>query len=305
MKRIISISILLLIWNSGITKQYFPLADSNAVWTVGFSDWGLPPHSGDFYKFSLEGDTLINNTNYTKIVTRAYGDFKLLNSEYIGAIREYNKTWLFIDNGETTERLFYDYNVQLNDTFVIYSLAYGLTWALDSMLVFVNKLDSILIDNSYRSKISISPTSTPGWSENWIEGIGSESGLLFAGRNFCFDCGALLECYKEEQTILYNDSMYPNSCNDIVQLGELEIYEDNSLKVVPNPTRNKINIDISNMKYDNFVIEVYDISGQIYYSQETNEARKYTIDISGLEKGLYLVVLNNSNRSWIRKVLKR
>ncbi len=69
-----------------------------------------------------------------------------------------------------------------------------------------------------------------------------------------------------------------------------------TLRMYPNPAKNKLNLELINMPEQTSVVSIFNVTGSIVYntklSTEMNE-----IDISGFDSGLYLIKIDSGNRS--------
>ncbi len=70
--------------------------------------------------------------------------------------------------------------------------------------------------------------------------------------------------------------------------------------IYPNPTSYQITIDLKIQSVTKHNIEIYSVLGQRMNSMETNKS-KITLDISSLTKGIYFIVITDSNNKRMRK----
>ena len=84
-----------------------------------------------------------------------------------------------------------------------------------------------------------------------------------------------------------------NSINDL---------ENSSLKIYPNPTRNNINIEFAESGFINS-IKIYNLIGKKMLEMSNLNAAKHTIELSQFPKGMYIIQVNNSENSIVRKVM--
>jgi hypothetical protein len=83
----------------------------------------------------------------------------------------------------------------------------------------------------------------------------------------------------------------------------LDVYEENgNIVVYPNPADDIINIEIANINYT--VIEIYNISGKLIYNKGFN-SKSEKIDISGFQRGIYLVKVKQGMLVFVEKVVVR
>jgi hypothetical protein len=251
----------------GYSQEYTPFPDSDAIWSVNID------------KFAVNGDTTINSKTYKKYY-RTNGDstFTFENSFYYAAVREdFSKRIWGIKHDSLTERLLYDFSLQIGDTTYVYPYEDFNNWVNDSVGLILLNIDSILIDTIYRKRFKITTLDVnwdePGWNyEYWIEGIGSTIGLFSQGT---FQPGIVdvsfyeLLCYQKNDFTEYFTTYYTNyeACYMPVYVGIVDkSIERRVVNLYPNPL-----IDISKIKISNFVnkkahVEFYNIYGQLIKS---------------------------------------
>ncbi|MCD4833689.1 MAG: endonuclease [Bacteroidales bacterium] len=84
-----------------------------------------------------------------------------------------------------------------------------------------------------------------------------------------------------------------NSINDL---------ENRNLKIYPNPTRNNINIEFTEPGFINS-IKIYNLIGKKMLEMSNLNAAKYTIELNRFPKGMYIIQVNDSENSIVRKVM--
>ncbi len=158
------------------TNIYHPFPDSNAVWYVFSSNsqgWT------NYSNYSIIGDTVIENKTYHKLYSNSI--------YYTGAYRNVDSLQkvYFVPYNDTTETVFYDFDVNIGDTIDFYPsiLCCGLK-------PIVYNIDTIYIKSIPRKRITVSSCS---FLNHYIEGIGC-TGDLVSGE-FCFEGEASLECF--------------------------------------------------------------------------------------------------------------
>ena len=102
------------------------------------------------------------------------------------------------------------------------------------------------------------------------------------------------------------------NADDIVDIGAYE-YIDSSMSsgnsrlepnyhIYPNPTLNYISI--KNLDF-NSLITIYNLTGQLVYSETNANNKNKTIDLSGLNSGIYLLNISNNNNSYTYRIIKK
>jgi len=192
-----------------------PYIDSTCVWRI--DKQVTSEVSSDFEKFIyfIVGDTAINAGLYQKLYKSGYqlligGDGQVLSvfndSVYIGALREDGHRLYFIGKGEDAEDLLYDFGIQAGET------VDGTIFNGDT----VRAVETIL-DNR---KFYYMSEST--WENYFMEGIGSDKGLLENGDEhsslICFmrDGGTIYHNGNgSECSLNYDDISFPD-CDKLV-----------------------------------------------------------------------------------------
>jgi hypothetical protein len=129
--------------------------------------------------YQMEGDTIINQQTYTKLVF-SYTDYSTTEKWYAGALRftEDKKVHIYYDN---TEYLLYDFDVQVGDTLEIFAGIdyYNFHKTYPHIVTSVNTLDDgrlqVLLDAIVRDEYA---NEEEKFSKTWIEGIGSVDGII-------------------------------------------------------------------------------------------------------------------------------
>jgi hypothetical protein len=163
--------------------QYKPLPMQNAEW---YQDGGIallscPSCTLVYYKYYTDGDTLINAQTYVKIKkveVPSINDVGLFPA-YTGAIRQdtLNKKIYVVLSDSTTEHILYDFSLQVGDTInsVLHTLTAG---CLGFNTETIYLIDTIQV-NGNDHRVFHYQGSCVGTDGSYIEGIGSEFGLLF------------------------------------------------------------------------------------------------------------------------------
>jgi len=201
MKKIINISIVCIfgfIEANTQTYQYVPFPTGNTVWSEkscicdGFCNV--------YDKYIITGeDTIINNNNYKKLYLFFDSVFNSNNAFCLGGIREENKKIYycgeqsfynnsinyykpyFIDGCQNNEILLYDFSLNIGDTLTNINYCFN---TIDpnisgEMKIVVSDIDTLFFNNSCRKVFYFYETSGYTFYTYWIEGIGSNRGLLF------------------------------------------------------------------------------------------------------------------------------
>jgi len=268
------------------SQDYYPIVQENNEWsTLIVIQTGSYPWDTTYWteRHKLSGDTIIENQTYKKVY-KTSEEFPL-NWDYWGGIREENKKVWRLGTNNYPESLIYDFNLNVGDTIWLYEY--------DPMIV-----DSIgykPINDENRKHIYFSYPGYPSLTELWIEGIGSNRGILVPGTGTVVGGRFWFLCMKENGDVIY---MNPNY-NNCFLLTEIEEISNSIMQVYPNPAHDKIKIKNSkNIRIES--ISLVDLKGQKLREFENN---KTELDLSGISTGIYLLKLTYENGEVVRKIM--
>ena len=127
-------------------------------------------------KFWFEGDTIIENTRYTKVYQQhCTSETECDDWEYYAAVREDTiaEKIYCIQTQDGVERLLADFDVQEGDEVTVYDFWFFIR--PEEQVVKIGSIDSVLIDNQYRKRINSAEkmrySDLP--YDSWVEGFGS------------------------------------------------------------------------------------------------------------------------------------
>jgi hypothetical protein len=254
-------------------QDYKPLVvQENSFSTVIWS-WGW---AWTEYYF-IEGDTLINSTSYARLYN---SPDSLLQTEiqYIGALREDTvlKEVYFIDSPASEEHLLYRFGLNQGEQVEVYSFS-GCPVQME-----VQAVDTIIDEMGIARRRMIMNSF---YYEKWIEGVGSNMGLISPGYYECVaDIGWETLCMKNDDELFYLNPVY-NSC----YVFTIDIQENNKeeiqIKIIPNPVNDISRIDISdNINIVN--LTVYDSFGRMVCELSVSNP---TIEKERFNPGMYII----------------
>ena len=285
---------------NSFAQIYHPFPESNASWSQNFFRYMavVGGHSGMErigWKYSLEGDTIINSTNYTLVKYQRKFYYAIWDGVVtsaanisdtgftIGAIREDSskKIWFIKFVSDTpynpippdyyllpdslpanSDILLYDFNLQLGDS---------IPWAISGSGRKLVGIDSIQLNNGeYRKRFALWFSSG---IEFWIEGIGSNWGLFGAYNTpppYFLDQPFHLSCFKENGELLFDTSFASNEYEcDITHLNEApppdtsydSTYTDN-FYIFYSFDLKRIIVHFTNKHYMEDEFHIYNVLGQ-------------------------------------------
>ncbi|MFZ4401914.1 MAG: T9SS type A sorting domain-containing protein [Bacteroidales bacterium] len=255
-------------------------------WTEGFESVTPTSNNADFpLGWSIENggmqssywDIIINNPNAP---TNAHSGQKAMNIMFslLGA----NNDWLFTPPVHLTGGTAYDFSfwykapiyVENGDTtsekLAVYWGTAADSAAMTSGTIFKNEFLRIPAYVQYTKKI------TPATTGNYTFGFYSYSDAV--------------------QWITFVDDVKIDISTGIEESSE-QIFT-----VYPNPSNGEIVIKLNNKNNESNVITIYNLLGQEIYQMNTTKQINY-VNLSSVEKGIYLVKISNKNSETIKKLI--
>ena len=248
--------------------------------------------------YGYQGDTLIDGVTWHKLFTSFDSSFvKSLN--FIGYINSAQGIVLFQDRNFAIDTL-YNFNLEVGD-----SALYRFDGS-DSACITIQEVDSVQIDSLYHKRFIFNRISRPlccFLDEVWIEGIGSVFGPLSPKFTYLIDTemnrsyGLTCLFYRDELT--WHNELYDNCFKQVI-LKVLNL-ETSKFKLFPNPFQDSFTA--TSAYSSDGIIEVVNINGEIIRSYQTR-ANEFTIELSEIPDGIYLVRLRINNIVITSKIIK-
>ena len=268
-------------------QEYLPIAQKGNEWhTFETGVWQI-----NNYVNWCSGDTLIGNVRYMKIMGTVNDSYPIF---YTLLREEDGKVWKRYSIAHP-ETLLYDFTASVGDTLCFGD--FGACFVLDS-------ISTEQIGGVDRRKfwfgLEYDDLGRPRTQETWVEGIGSDYGLLWSGYWRIPDGWHCLLCFHQYGELVwqnpeYNKCSYPNDA--------VEENKDSEISVYPNPGKDVLNICTA---LQNARVEVYDTNGRLIHSQALTE-NVTVIDATDWAEGVYVwKVISNGKLAetgkWIKKL---
>ena len=263
--------LLLLLAVAGTAKaqDYEPIIQEGNEWHTldVIVNPGFPPnHHYSTLVHWISDDTLIGGVRYTKVM-QTVND---VGTPTLAALlrEEDGKVWETY-NGNS-EILLYDFTANVGDSLVC---GYGDYFVLDSISIEqIGGVDR----KKFWFGLEYDFIGEPYAMETWIEGIGSDFGLLYCGSYYF--CGGYYRalCFHQDGELIWQNSEY-----DACVITSVEEINDKVISVYPNPAMEIVTID----GVEAAEVQVYNALGQLVKTvRDANE-----ISVAGLAEGVYLV----------------
>mgnify|MGYP006279043339 CR=1 FL=1 len=288
-----------------LSQNHYPLVKDSAFWHEGchYYNGGPGPypygHTGAW--FYMHGDTLFEGNTFKKLYMVEYDSVAVANETYVGAMYEdsLQRVYFVRDSAFTgyyhpgfhpdfkadSAIMLYDFSLTEGDTFFIPNRR-------DSMLI-VTETDSVLINGEYRKRLKF----LSDWNINWIEGLGSTSGLMFPALHNEIELHYELHCYQDKEIFWTNPNLHGSCFTVGVKEKDQEM---SSFRIFPNPALDIIFITIEQKSV--YSVEIFNLAGQMIFSKEVNE-QQLRVNVSGWDPGLYFVQLSTEKGIIFRKII--
>lgn len=261
--------------------QSLNLLNSEYVWR------DLVKTSEDFdcctytHSIKFSGDTVLQSTAYKKVLQS--DDSTQTHWQTIGFVRENINKGLYYKNlyGTQEEQLLYNYNLELDDTVKIPNI-FG---DQDSSFFIVLNIENVFIDGSIRKKYLLVYPEYHNFTETWIEGIGSLSGILREGF-FCLCNTNTLLCCSHGEELIYKNPDYEGCYYSKTRTDGLNAIRSGQFKVIQGFSNQQVILQFTYKKQRK--IAVFNSAGVLVDAFETFETEEI-LNISGYQSGLYFV----------------
>jgi hypothetical protein len=267
-----------------------------------YGDWGVvetvypPPTGGGStqmfqYVYYTSGDTTINTFSYKKVNYINEGTYMgvstPLNQKFTGGTYNFSyrndslhKKVYIVPGGNSSETLWYDFNVKVGDTL---KNMYSVGAQTGGYAVKIDSLDSMSVCNNYYKKYYCSCVGSNYLFSKFclIEGRGFNSNFINAAMSD--------NCVFEPMHIYSTDAWSLDECPN--GLGIENYSRTHSLiKLYPNPANNSFTIET--LENNKQLLQVFDVTGNLVLTQTISGTA--TIDANGLNAGVYNLNLISS-----------
>ena len=277
------LALLLMTGGGGMQAQeYLPIAQKGNEWhTLSTTLFGYSN-----YVNWCSGDTIIGDVRYMKIMGTLNDGYPHL---FTVLREEDGKVWKRHLN-TSEETLLYDFTASVGDTLCFGEP--GASFVLDSIsMVQIGDVDR----RKFWFGLEYDGLGNPRAKETWVEGIGSDFGLLWSGYYGVYDGWHCLLCFHQYGELVWQNPEY-NTCS--YPYDAVEENKDSEISVYPNPVRDRVVIEGIEIAE----VEVYNALGQMVKTiQGTNE-----ISVADLPQGVYLLrIADVEEKVYTNKIMIR
>lgn len=250
----------------------------------------------------IVSDTIINDTRYAS--AKAGNRFNYFNTVDTYIFREENHRVYIWNQEESTEHLIYDFNLNVQDTFV--SNYFWSSNGNDATMI-VRSIDTLIgIDGVPRKEyyLDSDPYSGEYYSTFWLEGIGDAIWPFFDPNYFggtSLSGGYNFLCFSDSLGISFlADSVSEVDCLNASPVGN--IIHNIDIKIFPNPAQQSIKI--SSPDYLIKEVRLYNLQGVAIFSTSVN-GNEAEIELStNIKAGVYFCeIITKQNQRNFQKII--
>lgn len=277
-------------------SQYHKLIDESKKWVISdyrgtAQEW---PYTNTFYYFAyFSGDTILNNTKYSKLYTQKFHQSgimatnagpanltndtlqnPILSSYFFREDTAQKKVWRY-SISSPTEELLMDFSALVGDTLSAGGFGFGNPIILDS-------ISTVFLSNNNQREIRYYSNIDNRQLNYVIEGIGGAFGIEnpYDFQGLGFDNYASFNCYFDDNTNYYGKCDYPSYVTSVIQDTKIA---DQAI-VYPNPATNQLFFSA----YVNY--QVFDVHGKLLL-----QGKGKSVDVSSLQNNLYQITMTHRN----------
>ena len=259
-------------------QEYLPIAQKGNEWhTLSTTLFGYSN-----YVNWCSGDTIIGDVRYMKIMGTLNDGYPHL---FTVLREEDGKVWKRHLN-TSEETLLYDFTASVGDTLCFGEP--GASFVLDSIsMVQIGDVDR----RKFWFGLEYDGLGNPRAKETWVEGIGSDFGLLWSGYYGVYDGWHCLLCFHQ-----YGELVWENPEYGFCTYTAVEETKDSEIFIYPNPAKDRVIVE----GIEAAEVEVYNALGQLVKTvRGTNE-----IDLSGLVDGVYMLrIMDADGENHVARVM--
>lgn len=299
-KTIILLVLLDMIGMAGLKAQnYIPVVEDGKRWNVLNTLEGPSPspQHRTTTSYMLDGDTILDGVAYKKLYSTTKED--LVDLKFACVLREspsgqvYYRKVKLDHTIEGYERTLYDFSLEPGGSVCVFG---------DNLCMsLVAARDTVYGNDGVTRKMQLMQYIENGVTldlyETWVEGIGSELGLLSVGSLTLSGGEYNLLCYYEDEDLIWQHPDF-DVCYKVTEtesLGESET--EASVNVHPNPARDLVKVE----GVEPASVQLHNAFGQLV--KTANGTKE--ISMAGLPTGIYFLSITYSEgRKCVRRVVK-
>ncbi len=293
------------------SQTYFPFPTDSAEWynNVYCQLPNCPNSYGAPNALLQKGDTVINSYVYHKLYNKT-------NNTLFSFYREFNKKIYSkyplggVFGNDTAEFVLYDFNLNVGDTVYIKVPASWSVYVCPFQLkrVIASISNTLVLPSGTHKTFNFSAISGTCCAKpafNWIEGVGSDVGLLY---NMNYEYWSLCISYPGPYYVALicnfrnGVSYYPTGCVITSVHNSTNILSEN-VNIFPNPNSGQQNI-IVNATENIKSVTIKDLLGKEVKFISNINSTEYNADLNSLSNGVYIITIGFDGKTVSSRLIK-
>jgi hypothetical protein len=267
-------------------------APVGAKWWYGEEElpaFGQPPYAEYFYNTEVVGQAQIQGKLCSQITASGCTFCDNTNPCYI--YEDSNRVYYFSHQMQQFY-LLYDFNLTPDEVYLLYFYDFD---SLNYIQVYITDTFSVSVNgNQLKAQTADFMLGTYTYSQTLMEVVGAAYNF-FPTTTLC-DIGFKgLRCYQDSTLGLYHYSLVDCEYSTV---GIAE-QQQNAVTIYPNPATNTLTIETQTAQG---IYQLQDITGKVLLSGSVT-ANKFSLDISALSKGIYLLSVIDDKQHVNRKIV--
>jgi len=266
-----------------------------------------------FLKWSVDGDTIINNLNYRKIKRNQFLAFLL---------REEGSKVYWYNSLTSADRIFFDRNPNISDIWhypydgifdIYFPYSGNFSNPIDSISLRVESLTDTSFNGLPAKKIEFSKRISTSEEFAILPSYFKSAYLAYSPFGFfqtlfLLGSGDILDtqfpiklrCYEDDYWGLISivDSV---ACDSSWLTTSINKINDIGFELFPNPASNLLNIQIKENQGNVFQMDIVDLQGRKVLSKQIITSMNVQVSISNLKSGMYFINIEQGRRSTTKK----
>lgn len=297
MKKIIAFLVCCFLIQTHSAQNYTPFPETTAVWDIYIQYSEPDPNIKEYKRYTMEGDTIINNLSYNKVYcshyTLTYPPPPKINMTKLGycfgirqdiAKKKVYRTYTV--NNTTIDTLLYDYDLKIGDVVPV-----TFTTSLTISPQTVEGIDSISFKGKKYRRFKLKTVGLHGAA--LIEGVGNANGLI-EPHTGCFEACTSIE--------VFCDSEFHDCKKELA----LKIHEQNDpdyLQVFPNPFTEELTVLFKEASNSRELVIINVLGQEIQHLKP--EEKQVSISRDHLKSGIYFLKVSDKTGQYIRKIIAK
>jgi hypothetical protein len=304
------------IWVISLNAQtYYPMPVVKSEWKTERCFYMFSAGRYDEITIFTTGqDTVMNLTVYKKLYKKTHhwpgSAYDTTYTDVIGGMREEAKKVYMLcpslTSPDTIERLIYDFNPTfVGDSIFVSRISYGQDTLTPHL---VTAIDSVIVGGNYHRRIFLTNLVANYEQEYWVEGVGSNFGLIYASYNCITDNSYDLICFNTDDVFQFQNAspsfgyctapLPPAICDSVITALQQETDLNNSALIYPNPSDGHFTLLVPAGTKQ---IQILNSYGQTIQRRITGMQTSIAFNIENC--GVYYIQFCNKNSSVTEKLI--